>query len=374
MPNLKNLDQRLDSKNRVLAAVSGGVDSSVSIFLLKKMGFKVDAVHFLIPKDDSLETLDYDEKNLEKVKKICKQFKVELSIVDIRKEFKNELIDYVINSYKNGITPNPCVICNRKIKFKNLLLTADKKNIFKIATGHYARKEIIEDVTFIKRALDQKKDQSYFLVKLNQSIIDKTIFPLGGYKKKDIYKFSEKLNLGIEKSEESSGLCFLKNDFSSFIKKHIPQKRGKIRDQNDKELGVHNGLFNYTLGQRKGIEIGGDGPYFVTSKDFENNILYVSNIGDDKNLFFTEIIFKISHIEKKRRIKIKEIIQKAKKDRVKLFAKIRYGQVEEEIMNLDFLDNRVLITLQKPVRAVTHGQICAIYTFQGVLLIGGEII
>ena len=264
-------------QNKVLVGLSGGVDSAVSCALLKKKGYAVSAA-FLCFWDGEGRT----KKALVDAKKVCAVLDIPLEIIDLSSIFKKTVIKYFIDEYAKGKTPNPCVFCNEKMKFKLLLSTAEKKGIKMVATGHYAKikKSKIGDAVVCKLfpAVDQKKDQSYFLYRLGQEVLSRTVFPLGGYKKEEVRELAKKFGLPVFDKGDSQDVCFMANgNLEEFLRKKINLKKGKIINTEGHVLGEHKGLPLYTIGQRKGINVGGTGPYFVISKDIKKNILTVTN-------------------------------------------------------------------------------------------------
>lgn len=260
---------KISTKKRkmVLVALSGGVDSAVSAYLLKKKGYDVMAVYF--------DMLGIQEDYLE-AKKIAQKLDVKLIKKDIRKEFKREVVQNFVQSYRKNQTPNPCVICNPKIKFSQLAKLADKMGIKNIATGHYARIQKAEKKYLLKKGVDNKKDQSYFLYRLDQEILGRTIFPLGGMKKDEVKKIAYQNRLPVSQGE-SQNVCFFRlgETLEKFLAKHFQLKSGLIQDENDNVLGEHKGLAVYTQGQRFGLGLSG-GPYYVIGKKSEKNVLLVS--------------------------------------------------------------------------------------------------
>lgn len=259
---------------RILVGLSGGVDSAMTVYLLKEQGYQVTGV-FL----DMLGNVDGNEFRRAEI--LARQLGIELIRKDIRKVFQKEIVNEFVNDYKNGITPNPCVICNPKIKFKYLLEVADELGVEKIATGHYAR--ISEDSigeNVLLKAKDQTKDQSYFLYKLIQRYLRRIKFPLGKLEKVEVERVAKEIGLKVPKIE-SQDVCFLKGfkNLEEFLQKKLNKGdfvKGDIIDEEGDILGEHQGLLIYTIGQRRGLDIGGDGPFYVVGKDFERNKLLVS--------------------------------------------------------------------------------------------------
>jgi tRNA-specific 2-thiouridylase len=298
-------------QKKVLIGISGGVDSSVACALLKNKGYAVSAVFLRF-----WEAGEKAKKALADAKNICSVLDIPLAILEVRKEFKNTVVRYFLAEYARGKTPNPCVFCNEKMKFKLLFETADKLGIKMVATGHYAQimpclpagrkhKTCLPDrqaYSMKQRMLyglfpakDSKKDQSYFLYRLGQKELVRIIFPLGGYQKAEVRKLAEKFNLPVFEKSDSQDVCFMAdNNLEKFLAKKIKLKKGKIIDTQGNVLGEHRGLALYTIGQRKGIEIGGTGPYFVVAKDTKKNSLIVTN--NPKHLMLAKKIIELKDV------------------------------------------------------------------------------
>jgi len=324
---------------KVIIAISGGVDSSVAAAILKNKGYNVVAVFMKFWKDN-LEA----EKN---ARKIAKKLNIPFYIINVKKEFKKRVVDYFIKDYEKGKTPNPCVECNKYIKFKFLFKKALEMKADFIATGHYAR--IKNNQLFV--AKDKKKDQSYFLWNLKN--LDKILFPVGDYEKREIRKMAEKL--GLEVYKDSQEICFINKDISSFLKKRIKNSNGDIVF-NGKKIGKHNGLHFYTIGQRKGINIGGIGPFYVVKKNYMKNELIVAQSNFNDALFKKQLYF--SHSNWISNVKFP----------LKCKAKIRYLSD-----SVDCVVNKNKVVFLKKQRAVTSGQSIVFYS-HGKVLGGGIII
>lgn len=265
--------------------VSGGVDSSVALKLLKEQGHDVSAFYLKIWMEDELQHLSDCpwKEDLKYVEEICKREGVPLTIVPMQKEYFDTIVEYTISEVKAGRTPNPDVMCNNNIKFGLFLKKVDD-SFEKIATGHYAQIEEKGGVCRLKIAPDPVKDQTYFLSHLDQKQLKRLIFPIGGMNKKEVRALAKKYNLPNKNRKDSQGICFLgKFKYSEFIKHYLGEKKGDIVDYDSGEkLGEHDGYWFFTVGQRKGIRLGG-GPYFVVGKYVKNNIVYVSNKYFDEN-------------------------------------------------------------------------------------------
>ena len=327
---------------KVAIALSGGVDSAVAAALLKEQGFQVKA--FFLNLFDSAHFRESEKR----AKKIAGILKIPFFVVDLRKQFKREIIDYFIKELKKGRTPNPCVLCNRQIKIGLLLQKIKGKNIRFLATGHYAR--IKKGKLF--QAGDKGKDQSYFLWMLKEKQLNNLFFPIGGYTKKEVKNLAKRFNLPVF-SKESQEICFISRDLDEFLKENLYIKKGRIIDQKGEIIGQHNGLWFYTIGQRKAIGLSG-GPYYVLAKDINKNNLIVTR--NKKDLLSQELgLVKINFIGEKPCFPLK------------IKAKIRYGSKSVS----SILDKNKLIFKQKQL-AVTSGQSAVFYLKNQVL--GGGII
>ena len=271
--------------------MSGGVDSSVVAALLKNRGYNVIGVFMRMHKDSSSKD----------AKIVAQKLKIPFYVLDVQKEFKKKVVDYFINEYKKGNTPNPCVMCNKYIKFKFLIDRAIELGADYVATGHYARlgREIRNSKSEIRKlfiASDKLKDQSYFLWQLNQKQLGKILFPLGDYTKEQVRGLAKKFKLPIHSKPESQDVCF------AVPRRSFQAKVGNIVTIDGKIVGKHNGIEFYTIGQRKGLEIGGigparhgkpgvaGGPFYVVKKDFKRNALIVSR--NEKDLMQKELTVK----------------------------------------------------------------------------------
>jgi len=348
---------------KVIVAISGGIDSSVAAALLKEKGYQVQGVFMKLC---DLPRFRKAEKRAERVAKVLG---IPFLVLDLRREFKKKVIDYFLKEYKAGTTPNPCVVCNKEIKFGILLKKLKKLGIkfdF-IATGHYAR---ISHLNFsagakkvkwrILKAKDKEKDQTYFLWGLKQKQLKKVLFPIGGYTGRQVKSLARKFNIPVYEGSSSQDVCFIPKTTSDFLRKNIKQKCGLIIDTKGRIIGQHQGLVFYTIGQRKGIKLGG-GPYFVLAKDIKRNILIVTK--NERDLAKKELLAKgvnwISGIVPKLPLKVK--------------AKIRYRHKEAStIITKDKRTRRYKLRFQRPQRAITPGQ--SVVFYQGDELLGGGII
>lgn len=337
-------------KKKVLIAMSGGVDSSVAVLLLKKAGFDIQGT-FL-----KLADLPNFKEGERGAREIAKTLGIPFFVFDLRKEFKKEIIDYFLKEYQNGRTPNPCVICNEKIKLGILLKKALSLGFDFLATGHYVQKKGNK----LFKANDNKKDQSYFLWRLNQKQLKHLIFPLGDYTKTEVKKMAKKFRISGLIKDESQDICFIGDSTNDFLGKNIKSKPGPIIDDKGKAISRHQGLHFYTLGQRRGIKIGGTSkPLYVIGKNAKKNILVVSQ--DPKDLEKKELVCG----------KINWISGNKPKMPLRVKVKIRYRH-KPALATIKPYGKAIKVIFNRPQRAVTPGQSAVFY--KGKELLGGGII
>lgn len=259
-------------KMKVLVGMSGGVDSSMSAYLLQLQGYEVIGVYLKLHNFKA----GYHERNIQQVQRIAKFLGVEYHILDLSLVFKEEVYEYFISEYKSGNTPNPCVVCNKEIKFGAMYDFAQSMNIDYVATGHYVK---TDGISFYE-ADDLSKDQSYFLAQVKQNILPSLLFPMGTYKKEDIVKNASAIPAFHEiiKQKESQEICFVDNEYVDILRAHYKvDNSGKVLDINGKEIGSHKGYMHYTIGKRRGFYVhGAQEPYYVKALDSQNNTITVS--------------------------------------------------------------------------------------------------
>jgi tRNA-uridine 2-sulfurtransferase len=274
---------------KVIVGMSGGVDSSVTAYLLKERGYKVEGVSFLLyePGNCMGSPSCCSLQSIEEAAKTAHHIGIPHRAIDVRNDFIQKVIEPFVSAYINGITPNPCILCNRFIKFPLLIREAGARGAEFVATGHYARIEKMqraeqnmeiadENPYCLKKGIDPKKDQSYVLYVLAQGLLKRLILPLGYYKKEAVRKMAKELNLPASGRAESQEICFIKGrNYLSFIEKHNPfaGKPGPIIDMNGKVIGTHKGIHGYTIGQRKGMGISSPDPLYVVKIDLQNNTI-----------------------------------------------------------------------------------------------------
>lgn len=361
-------------KEKIIVAMSGGVDSSVAAALLKEAGFDVVGIFMKFWKDGKSGQNRCCSIESEKLARmVAKKIGIPFYVLNAEKEFKKKIVDYFLKEYKNGLTPNPCVLCNKEIKFGYLIEKALSLGADYIATGHYVKTTLV-DKFFLRLPLsygapsprknlsaraihlfesdDKEKDQSYFLCQLNQKQIKRILFPVGGYKKPEVRKLAKRFDLPVAETPESQEVCFIENTTEEFLKKYLKTKSGKIITAEGKTIGQHNGLWFYTIGQRRGIGLSG-GPFYVVKKDLKKNLLIVSK--NQKDLLSKEMIVK----------NINWISGKKPVFPVKVKVKVRYRTKAAEAL----VHEKGRVVFAKPQRAVTAGQAAVFY--KGNELLGG---
>jgi len=372
-------------KPRVVVGMSSGVDSSVAAALLKKQGFDVVGVFMHFWKEPTQDTLVENKccslESLEDARKVCQILGIPLYTANAEKEFKKEVVDYFLQEYEQGRTPNPCVACNEHIKFNVLLKKMLEMDGDFVASGHYAIKKQEtgnnnQTIYKLFQGKDEEKDQSYFLYNFNQKQLAKILFPVGKYKKPEIRKIAEKLKLPVFNKDDSQGLCFTPEKYpENFLRRNLQLKKGKIQNTAGKVVGKHDGLPLYTIGQRRGINIGGDGPYFVVGKDLPKNILIVTNDEKDPNLVCSQM-----QVEK-----VNWIVSEPKLP-LKILVKTRYrhqavSAIIKEVVTVGVSPLRrgetptraYMVEFDEIQRAISPGQSAVFYTKQGEMIGGGRI-
>ncbi len=350
---------------KVVIGMSGGVDSSVAAIKLKEAGYEVIGL-FMRNWDAGVNndilgnpTLNNNicpqEQDYNDAVEVCKKINIPLYRVDFVKEYWDYVFTYFLDELKKGRTPNPDIMCNKYIKFDAFVKEAKKLGADYIATGHYARMEN----GHLLRAIDDNKDQTYFLSQLSPEQLKNVLFPIGDMSKQEVRRIALENDLITATKKDSTGICFIgERNFKEFLKNYLPNIPGNIVDiESNKVLGKHIGLMYYTIGQRKGLDIGGySNKLFVVGKDLDKNILYVSEGEDNDYLKSTScIIDNVNYISDKRPIKCT--------------AKFRYRQKDNDV-TLTYLDNGEIEVSYNNVKAVTPGQACVIYDGEEVILGG----
>lgn len=280
-------------KKKVIVGMSGGVDSSVTALLLKEQGYDVVGLFMKNWEDDDTDEYCPAKQDLIDAAAVADRLDIEIEAVNFSKEYKEKVFNSFLDEYRAGRTPNPDIFCNSEIKFRAFLDHAMGMGADLIATGHYAQVREVDGLFQLLKAEDGSKDQSYFLYRLNQSQLSKSLFPLGGLYKREVREIARKAGLATSEKKDSTGICFIgERPFREFLQRYLPTEPGEMRTPEGKVVGRHSGLMYYTLGQRQGLGIGGskegDGmPWFVAGKDMENNVLTVVQ-GHDHPLLYSD--------------------------------------------------------------------------------------
>ena len=351
----------------VVVGMSGGVDSSVTALLLKEQGYNVIGLFMKNWEEkDALgrctSTQDYDD-----ARKVCDKLSIPYYSVNFSKEYYERVFEYFLKSYKEGRTPNPDVLCNREIKFGPFLERAKMLGADFIATGHYAKKVSTDGLHYLKKAFDKQKDQSYFLNQLNQEQLASVIFPLSDLNKTQVRESAAKNGLVTAEKKDSTGICFIgERNFKQFLSQYLPAQPGEIKTLSGKTIGTHQGLMYYTIGQHKGLGIGGQkeenqGAWFVCKKDLTTNVLYVAQ-GNQDSLYSTALTT----------AGFNWIPKKPDCTEFECFAKFRYRQADQKVLCKIEGDN-VHLEFMEPQRAITQGQFAVLYDIEENCLGGGEI-
>jgi len=362
--------KKTKTPNRVVVAMSGGVDSSVAAAVLREQGYEVIGVTmnlFSLPKEvcrsENLKSC-CGRKAQEDAHRVAIALGISHYVVDFRREFERTVIEDFSREYGRGRTPNPCIRCNQLIKFDLLLERARRLEADHIATGHYAQVEFDPAVGryLLKKGQDKDKDQSYFLYPLTQAQLAKTLFPLAGLTKKEVRKIADTLALPVAQKEDSQEICFVPDrDYPKFLRERLPRafRPGPILDVQGRVVGRHEGIIRFTIGQRRGMGIAAPHPLYVLSIDAEKNTIVV---GKNEDLYRSRL--EASDVNLIAFEKLSE--PKA------VLAKIRYKHAEAEAMIYPLDGGRVRVEFGKPQRAVTPGQ--AVVFYDGDTVVGGGII
>jgi tRNA-specific 2-thiouridylase len=354
---------------RVIVGLSGGVDSSVAALLLKRAGYHVTGLFMKNWEDDDDDEYCSSRQDLIDAAAAADVIGIDLEVVNFSAEYKDRVFADFLREYQAGRTPNPDVLCNSEIKFKAFLDHAVKLGADKIATGHYAQVREFLGAWQLLKAEDGTKDQSYFLYRLNQAQLSKTLFPVGHLYKRDVRKIAAEAGLPNHAKKDSTGICFIgERPFREFLSRYLPKTPGEIRLlDNDKVVGRHDGLTYYTLGQREGLGIGGvkgaaEVPWFVAAKDMAKNILYVVQGHEHPALMKDKLAAE----------QLTWISGQPPHTHWVYAAKTRYRQPDAacEVESVDA--NRCEIAFASPQWAVTPGQSVVVY--ESLVCLGGGII
>lgn len=348
------------NKPIVTLGMSGGVDSSVSVYLLQQAGYEVHGVHMLmIP-----EAFHPNPTAVQDAEAVAKQLGIPFSVLDVREQFQNIVIAQFGQEYAKGRTPNPCVLCNRQLKFGLFAQAALQAGADYISTGHYVRTQSAADGRkLFCKALDAKKDQSYFLSMVAADVVDRCLFPLGSYTKEQVRAIARQIGLPVAEKQDSQEICFIPdNDYKAFLKKILPADafhKGKVFHADGQFLGNHDGIQNYTIGQRKGLGIALGKPAYVVALDAARNRVI---LGDNQDLLHNQLTASQNNY----------FVNLPLETPIAVEAKIRYRAQAAAAQLICHADGSSTVTFREMQRAITPGQ-CVSY-YQGDGLIGGGII
>ncbi|WP_424689362.1 tRNA 2-thiouridine(34) synthase MnmA [Halarcobacter ebronensis] len=360
-------------KKKVVVGMSGGVDSSVTALLLKQQGYDVVGL-FMRNWEYGIKGSQCPNRiEFEDAKRVGELIGIEVKGKDFVEEYRTKVFDVFLEGLKKGLTPNPDILCNREIKFNVFLNEAKKMGADMIATGHYAKIAKYKDHFVLDTPKDSSKDQSYFLHALSSEQLSHAMFPLGDLTKTEVREIAREHNLPVSDKKDSTGICFIGNQrFDDFITQHLKAIPGDMIDENGKVLGKHKGLICYTLGQRKGIGLGGikglEGEnnthksWYAAKKNIEDNTLTV--VQDTNHPLLMSETVEASHMH--------WVLEEAPKVGDKLVAQIRYRQQKQACTVVEVNDDKVLVKFDKPQRAVTLGQSLVLY--DGQYCLGGGFI
>lgn len=351
---------------RVVVGISGGVDSSVAAYLLKQQGHEV--IGLFMVNWEEIDGTCTAETDYEDVKRVCNKIGIPYYSVNYAKEYYDRVFKHFLEEYKRGRTPNPDVLCNREIKFGPFLEQARRLGADMIATGHYCKKIEKDGKYYLAKSHDLNKDQSYFLNQLSQSQLQSVLFPLAEIDKPEVRRIAAELELSTATKKDSTGICFIgERNFKNFLKNYLPAMPGDIVDLEGNKVGRHDGLMYYTLGQRRGLNIGGrkggNGErWFVVKKDLDKNLLIVSQ-GEEDELFSDGLYAS----------EMNWIPCLPDKKEFECFAKFRYRQPDQAVKVTVLDDKHIKVDFAESQRAITPGQYAVLYDADGLCLGGGVI-
>ena len=351
----------------VVVGLSGGVDSSVAAYLLKKQGYNVVGLFMLNWEEQDDGGHCSAEQDFEDVKRVANKIGIPYYTVNYSKEYKDRVFSYFLDEYKKGYTPNPDVLCNKEIKFGPFLKHALELGADYIATGHYCKRVDRDGKVYLYKSHDKSKDQTYFLNQLSQDQLKYTLFPLADIDKTEVRRIAKELGLVTAEKKDSTGICFIgERNFRKFLKTYLPAQKGLIKDLSGNVVGEHDGVMYYTIGQRRGLNIGGkDGSdndrWFVVKKDVSTNTLYV-NCGECDEMYSRGCIVK----------EFNWITDEMKSD-FSSFVKLRYRQPDQKVRVKIIDDHTIQLDFEEKQRAVTIGQFAVLYAEDGMCYGGGRI-
>jgi tRNA-uridine 2-sulfurtransferase len=352
------------SPKKVIVGMSGGVDSSVSALILKEAGYEVVGMFMKNWEEKDENGVCKSSQEFDDVARVCDHIGIPYYSVNFAEEYWENVFAQCLEEYKKGYTPNPDVLCNREIKFKVLLDKAKERGGDFLATGHYCQIARVGKDSQLLKGKDPNKDQSYFLYMVKSSALNQSLFPVGHMEKGEVRELARKRGLPTAEKKDSTGICFIgKRRFKDFLSQYIPFEPGNFEDKSGKVMGRHDGIPFYTIGQRKGLNIGGAGDaWFVVGKDVARNVIVIEQ-GAAHPALFTQTVVATD---------LTWVCQEPLKFPFTCHAKIRYRQEEKSCMIQEISDGKAVVMFSEPQRAVTPRQ--SIVFYDGEICLGGGLI
>lgn len=357
------------SQTKVIVGMSGGVDSSVSAYLLQQQGYQVEGLFMKNWEEDDTDEYCAAAEDLEDAKAVCEKLGIKLHTINFATEYWDNVFEYFLAEYKAGRTPNPDIMCNKEIKFKAFLeFACEDLDADYIATGHYVQREFRDNKWAMLRGLDDNKDQSYFLYTLSHEQVGRTLFPVGHIEKPRVREIAEEADLITHNKKDSTGICFIgERKFKDFLAQYLPAQPGNIESAEGEVIGKHDGLMYHTLGQRKGLRIGGlansgEEPWYVVEKDLIRNVLIVGQGSNHPRLFSKGLIGNQLHLVSRDELS----------EPIKCTVKTRYRQKDVPCNLSPMANGEYLVMFDEQQSSVTPGQ--SVVFYQNEVCLGGGII
>ena len=362
MQTLQAVNPKTKKTPMVMVGMSGGVDSSVTAALLREQGYRVVGI-FMKNWEDSAGDCQATE-DFHDVERVCRHLNIPCYSIQFVKEYRERVFNPMVSAYRQGLTPNPDILCNQEIKFKEFFNQMSLLGADYLATGHYCRNQLIDGTHLLCKGRDTNKDQSYFLYTITEKKLQRILFPVGNLLKEEVRRLAFKFGLPNHDKKDSTGICFIgKRNFKGFLSHYLPEKPGNFERLNGEVVGTHDGAVYYTTGQRKGLKLGGPGkPWFVVGKDMERNVVLVERGADHPALYSDRLIAKnMSFVDK--------VPQEYP---FSCQAKIRYRQTDQKVVIEKREGDQMEVRFIRPQQAITKGQ--SVVFYQGDRCLGGGII